>query len=305
MEFQCSIERGSSHEAMRIDWKFCASGVGGIHFCTLALVLLVSQAAEPVRALDDPTLEPQIIDGNAVEKGKYPFMVALYYRQDGSPSSRTQFCGGTLIDEDSVLSAAHCLQGESPQTVGATVGRTVLDSDQGKVREVTEFFKHPRYDRSETGFAYDSAVLKLDQPVSGIEPIRVASEDQNRFETPGRDLVVTGWGTTAKDPPPEEFPERMRKAMVPVVSDSRTADIYNRNVKRFYPPLMVAAGGEGRDTCIGDSGGPMFDRTDSGAFVQVGITSFGLGCAEEDIPGVYTEVNDPAVRNFIFNAAAK
>ncbi len=101
----------------------------------IALVLSVLQAAEPVRAQD---VEAQVIGGSTVEDGQYPFMAALYYRQDGSPSKRTQFCGGTLIDEDSVLTAAHCLEGELPRTVGVTVGRTVLDSDQGRVRGVTD-----------------------------------------------------------------------------------------------------------------------------------------------------------------------
>jgi secreted trypsin-like serine protease len=65
---------------------------------------------------------------------------------------------------------------------------------------------------------------------------------------------------------------------------------------------MVAAGREGKDTCSGDSGGPMFARQADKRY-QIGITSFGRGCGASGYPGVYTEVNARAVKPFIVNAA--
>ncbi len=266
----------------------------------LASVMLILRVAEPVRAQD---FETQIIGGNPVEDGTYPFMAALYDPTEGPPSPDTQKCGGTLIDEDSVLTAAHCTFTEdgrplANRRIGITVGRTVLTSDQGRVRGVSEFFVHPRYD-FDSSDKFDAAVLTLDAPVAGIEPIPVASEGQDQFETPGRPLTVTGWGN--RDPNGEVYPNRMRKAAVPVVSDSSAEEIYP---DRFAPSLMLAAGGDGKDTCVGDSGGPIFDRRDSGAFIQVGITSFGkLVCGPR--PGVYTEANAPSIRNFISEAAAR
>jgi secreted trypsin-like serine protease len=66
----------------------------------------------------------------------------------------------------------------------------------------------------------------------------------------------------------------------------------------------VAAGKKGEDTCFGDSGGPLFDRV-SGRYRQIGITSFGYGCATTRFPGVYTEVNAPRVQDFIERATAR
>lgn len=266
----------------------------------LASVFLVLRAAESVGAQDFGT---QVVGGTPVENGKYPFMAALYDPVFGRPSPNTQFCGGTLIDEDSVLTAAHCLFKPSgdlypTRRVGITVGRTVLTSDQGQVRGVSEFFIHPSYD-FDSSDRFDAAVLKLDAPVAGIEPISVVSEEQDQYETPQRVLTVAGWGAVTS--PKQTFPDRMEKASVPIVSDSRAEEFYPNEFSRN---LMVAAGGEERDTCTGDSGGPIFDRTGSGEFIQVGITSFGKDvCGPR--PGVYTEANAPSIRNFISGAAAR
>lgn len=261
-----------------------------------ALALLMSAAsAEPTRAQD---VEPQIVGGTEVDNGKYPFMAALYDRSEGPPSPDTLHCGGTLIDSDSILTAAHCFNSLYWGNTGVTVGRTVLtDNNQGYVRGVSALYVHPMYEYSRK---YDVAVLKLDAAVpAGIEPIRLADETQDRFEEPGRILTVTGWGNA------EVYPvDQMRKATVPVVSDDEAAAAWNGGgVRYFYPPLMVAAGNGNRDTCQGDSGGPLFGRNEAGRFIQVGITNFGRGCASETHPGVYAEVNEPSIRSFILDAA--
>ncbi len=86
---------------------------------------------------------------------------------------------------------------------------------------------------------------------------------------------------------------------MPVVSDRTARKRYDDS---YAKALMVAAGREGKDTCQGDSGGPMFERTDRGRY-QVGITSFGAGCRARNFPGVYTEVKNQNIREFIVSAA--
>ncbi len=265
-----------------------------------ALALLMSAtSAEPIQAQAD--VEPQIVGGTPVDDGQYPFMAALYNSSQGPPSPGTHFCGGTLIDQDSVLTAAHCLEDEEPSGTGVTVGRTVLSSNQGYVRGASRFYVHPMYDSSSN--KYDVGVIKLDAAVpGGIEPIKPADATQDHFEEPGRILVVTGWGRTET----ALSTDRMRKARVPVVSDSEAAAAYNSDAKKdFYPMLMVAAGDNEKDTCYDDSGGPLFERNEAGKFIQVGITSFGPpnGCAIRGYPGVYTEVNESSISAFIRIAA--
>jgi secreted trypsin-like serine protease len=290
----------------------------------LALVfatLLALGAAVPVFAAEEPTGEgttaedstteedgggaqPQVVGGDPVREGKYEFVAALLDKTKRGSDYRKQFCGGTLIDQDSVLTAAHCLEGTRAVQVEVVVGRAALDSDDGQKRNVLAIVRHPQYTTFKVSSNYDAAVLQLDSPVTGITPIELPATTRNAFETPGRKLTIAGWGNTRQQSPPNSnepnrFPNRMQEAEVPVVSDRAANRVYDRYTRR----LMVAAGREGKDTCQGDSGGPMFERTDRG-FYQVGITSFGAGCGARNFPGVYTEVNNPSISTFIEGAAA-
>ena len=269
-----------------------------------ASLLVFLQSGEPARAADGATYDPKIIGGTAVPDGKYKFVAALRNTRYGSTPYQQQFCGGTLIDRDSVLTAAHCVYGEPASPLRVTVGRTVLDSNQGQTRSVSRIFIHQFYEPSSDD-AYDAAVLKLNKPVSGIATIRLATTNQNLLETAGRNATVAGWGNTIAQPPGgsdgSSFPYRMREAQVPIVSDARAASVYG---SRYFKSLMVAAGKAGKDSCQGDSGGPMFAKAD-GKFTQIGITSFGAGCGADGYPGVYAEVNASSIRNFITNAASK
>ncbi|MBX6765336.1 MAG: serine protease, partial [Rubrobacteraceae bacterium] len=238
----------------------------------------------------------QIVGGKPVPNGKYPFMAVL---QVGVRGGGEALCGGTLIDPDSVLTAAHCVV--DARSVTLAVGRTVITSRQGRVRRAVAAYVHPRYDGARDN-RYDVAVLKLDRPVRGIKPIRLSTAAQNYLERPGRLLMVAGWGTTRENGSPSD---RMRATIVPVVSDAVAKRDYAHEgpQARFFPTLMVAAGRRGRDACQGDSGGPLFKAGRDP--VEVGIVSYGIGCARAHYPGVYTEVNSPGIRSFIVRAAAR
>jgi secreted trypsin-like serine protease len=280
------------------------------------------QRGEATQVANEHSHEPKVISGNAVPNGTYSFVAALLNTGYGRAPIQQQFCGGSLIDRNSVLTAAHCVTGPRGFPVPArplriSVGRTVLNSDQGQKSWVSNISIHPRYNVDT--FAYDAAVLKLSSPVSGIAPIKLASSKQNYLEKAGRKATVAGWGVTtalrACVPSPlyaPERPARMRQAQVPIVSDSKADQLYKdlcwfRDIKLPYtPPLMVAAGGTDKDTCFGDSGGPLFvARASSAKYTQIGITSFGQGCGTEGYPGAYTEVNNPSIRSFIKSAASK
>jgi secreted trypsin-like serine protease len=176
---------------------------------------------------------------------------------------------------------------------------------------------------------YDAGVVELRRPVKGIKPIELATSKQNYLERPGRNATVAGWGLQlayqpgADYPPKSRIQNHMRDAQVPLVSDSRARQIYTD----YIPPIMIAAGGKGKDACQGDSGGPLFvrtsgndddgrkngddsncddnDRGSGGEYTQIGITSTGAGCGAKGVPGVYAEVNNPSIRSFITSAASK
>src|SRR5215208_6410881 len=211
-----------------------------------------------------------------------------------------QFCGGTLIDKDSVLTAAHCLLKPKPDKLEVVVGRTALNQNRGQLRSVSRRFIHPRYN----GNGYDAAVLKLRRAVKGIKPIKLATAKQNNLEKPGHILTAAGWGVVKQRPGPFDVRTiRMHEVSVPAVSDSRAKRAYQSQGLKYLPSLQVAAGQKGNGACFGDSGGPLFD---SGSGTQVGITSHGAGgCGAARYPAVYTEVNNEQIGKWILRAAKR
>jgi secreted trypsin-like serine protease len=264
-------------------------------------MMLGSSVAVPVFAADGG-IEPQVVGGDPVPTGDYPFVASLGDVRYGGTAYRRHFCGASLIDRNSVLTAAHCVEGTPRRPLRVTVGRTVLSGSGGQTRRVSRIAIHPRFN-GVRNVKYDAAVLTLKDPVRGIRALRLAGAAQDGLEKPGRLATVAGWGNTIKQPPRGDngsrYPDRMHVARVPIVSDARARDAYGPT---FVGALMVAAGKEGKDTCSGDSGGPMFARQSDKRY-QIGITSFGNGCGARGYPGVYTEVNARAIRTFIVDAA--
>jgi secreted trypsin-like serine protease len=268
----------------------------------VSVVVFVHSGEAAPQAADEQTpyasVSPLIVGGTAVPNGKYPFMAALLDKRRAGDAFDELFCGGTLIDKDSVLTAAHCLVNAKPDKLQVVVGRTALNQNRGLLRSVSRRFIDPRYN----GNGYDAAVLKLSRPVKGIRPIKLATAKQNNLEKPGRKLTVAGWGLTGFK---STQPNRLRQARVPVVSDRRAERSYDAVLgpSGYVPPLMIAAGNSKVNGCVGDSGGPLFD---SGSRTQFGIVSGGYyKCGTARYPGVYTEVNNPNIRNFILAAAKR
>jgi secreted trypsin-like serine protease len=243
---------------------------------------------------------PMIVGGIAVPNGKYPFMAALLDKRRPGDAFDELFCGGTLIDKDSVLTAAHCLVNAKPDKLQVVVGRTALNQNRGLLRSVSRRFIDPRYN----GNGYDAAVLKLSRPVKGIRPIKLATAKQNNLEKPGHILRAAGWGVVKQRPGPFDIrPKRMHEVSVPVVSDSRAKRAFQSQGLKYLPSLQVAAGKKGNGACFGDSGGPLFD---SGSRTQIGITSHGAGgCGQARYPAVYTEVNNAQIGKWILRVAKR
>lgn len=290
---------------------------GARYLLAIAFAVVLGLAmAVPVFAADrDDKYQTSVVGGDPVPNGKYPFMVSLQANTSTARPSKEHFCGATLIDPDSVLTAAHCADyigaatvpgvSVSYRDVRIVVGLTRLDSSQGEVRHIqslTDVHIHPRYDRRTS--AFDAAVIDLNRPVQNIAPIELASAaSKDRLERPGRSARIAGWGTTKPVGPSEQnrddVSNRLREATPPLVSDRECDRAYNGDIQKA---LQVCAGQRGEDTCQGDSGGPMWVTTEAGRR-QIGITSFGIGCGTARYPGVYTEVNAPAIRSFITQAA--
>ncbi|MGH9186787.1 MAG: S1 family peptidase [Acidimicrobiales bacterium] len=269
----------------------------GVAVLAALLAIVLGAAAAPASAA--PTQpEPEIIGGDPVPDGKYPFQAGVLDQRIQGNDYNKQYCGGSLITSQWVLTAAHCVTNNRgrpmrPKPLRAVVGRTVLSSNQGERFRILEVRVHPSY--NPTTLANDAALLRLDG-TSSIAPIRVATSADEGLEAPGTMLTVSGWGDTQPGGG-VTYPDRLEEVDVPVVSDADCQAAYADD-GGIHAPTQLCAGAEGIDSCQGDSGGPLF-ATEPGGFVQVGVVSWGIGCALADFPGVYSELNSQSIRSFI------
>lgn len=258
----------------------------------------------------DSSVSAEIVGGATVPANKYPFQVALLDKRNGKKGFKKQFCGGSLIDADHVLTAAHCVQGRAtnrPKNLRVVVGATSLNSRQNVTRLIATITIHPDYNGKT--MRNDAAILRLDAPVdlTDFPAIRPAVPSDEDLEAPGTMLTVTGWGSTRKHVAgkkkrnkPPKYSHGLREVQVPVVaSDECNRDYGGPRDGGVNAEVMICAGQTGRDACWGDSGGPLFSDTPAG-FIQVGIASWGIGCAAPERPGVYTRVS--ALADFIQQA---
>jgi trypsin len=265
---------------------------------TVATVLLVALTATiavttPGSPTDSPgtppapTAGPSIVGGRAAQPGEYPFAVALL-RSSASSHYDAQFCGGSLIGPDLVLTAAHCVAGESPALIDVLVGTHDLLAGGQRIG-VQQIHIHPAYEQATT--VSDVAVLELDRLATQPTLVAVADPADLSAVAPGTPATVVGWGSTKTD----GYPTALRTVSVPIVSDESCRDSYGRQV---VESVMVCAGNDhgGRDSCSGDSGGPLMVRPDD-TWLQVGVVSWGYGCALPGLPGVYAEA--PALIDFL------
>uniref|UniRef100_A0A3Q3XJ31 Peptidase S1 domain-containing protein n=1 Tax=Mola mola TaxID=94237 RepID=A0A3Q3XJ31_MOLML len=229
-----------------------------------------------------PALNTRIVGGEVAPEGSWPWQASVH-------RFRSHSCGGTLINNEWVLSAAHCFQSISPSILDVYLGRQSQEgSNPNEVsRKVSQIINHPDYD-SRT-IDNDIALLKLSSPVSFtnyILPACLAAPDSTFHN--GTDSWVTGWGTIGSGVPLPS-PENLMEVEVPIIGNRQCNCDYG--VGRITDN-MICAGVRtgGKDSCQGDSGGPLVMKQGD-RWVQGGIVSFGEGCAKPDFPGVYARVS--------------
>ncbi|GAA2640763.1 trypsin [Paractinoplanes durhamensis] len=225
----------------------------------------------------------EVVGGVPAPEGKFPWMVRL-----------SMGCGGVLTAPRVVLTAGHCVDGTGEtDTIKVIAGTIDLKSPKALSAHSVKVYRAPGF-RDETR-GDDWAVIRLDHPLDlPVLPLTKTDDDRG-------DFVVMGWGQTREDSMKQE--RRLHYATVPTVPDDKCAKEYKKAGVKLVAKESICAGTKTVDTCQGDSGGPMVTRDAHGDWVQVGIVSWGLGCARDGYPGVYTQIS--AFRTDIRKATSK
>lgn len=209
--------------------------------------------------------DARIVGGVDAYQGQFPF----YGRWGG--------CGASLISSEFMLTAAHC----NPQKGNRIRLSAHNFYNDGLNVTIMKRFPHPN--KTEDELYWDYLLLQLEEPVVNVTPVTLNSE----ASIPGLDDILTviglGWLSYEPGSTPENLPDYLQVVNVPVSSHEYCAQAY----EGIDDNTMLCAGDSQYDSCVGDSGGPLLTSTGE----QVGVVSFGEGCAKAGKPGVYARVS--------------
>lgn len=227
-----------------------------------------------------------IVGGQLATPGEWPWQVFIH--------AGPYMCGGILIHESWVLTAAHCVTDDHDQAITTEAvwvvlgeyNRSAIDGTEQKIT-TTQIILHPEYDANTNN--NDIALLQLTTPAvfgNAVNPIPlVVTPVDDTLLVADTQAMVTGWGTTAEG---SMTSQELREVVVPLVSNEQCNHSYG-----IITDNMLCAGYAkgGKDSCQGDSGGPLVVPTADGGWKLAGIVSFGYGCARANYYGVYTRVS--------------
>uniref|UniRef100_U5ENX1 Putative trypsin-like serine protease n=1 Tax=Corethrella appendiculata TaxID=1370023 RepID=U5ENX1_9DIPT len=242
-------------------------------FAIIVIVALYANCAYSV-----PHYDTRVVNGESAEVGQFPYQVQLVVTV---PQGRA-LCGGSLISDQWVLTAGHCV--EKASSFDVRLGAVKFSSDgnaDGIVIKATKYIRHEKY--NPLFAANDVALVQLPEKVTfsdTIQPVKISS-GSDLFV--GREVVVSGWGLQHDK---GNVAEHLQYASLNVISNKECTQTFNPLVVKAT--TICAKGPQKQSPCQGDSGGPLV-LADEGTLV--GVVSFGhvLGC-EQGFPGAFARI---------------
>lgn len=226
----------------------------------------------------------RIINGDDAPEDKYSFAVSL-------ADSIGHFCGGSMIAPDTVLSAAHCAGGRYE----VIVGRHHVNDRDGDVVGVKKELKHPNYRASTTNNDY--MLLFLDRAIDADKVDVTYVTVSDRFLGKNEPATVVGWGDTHISDKVQDLAKELQEVEVYTMdnddcddSEGEIGGFKDNYHGQITDSMLCARHPEEKDACQGDSGGPLV-IVNGDSFEQVGVVSWGVGCAHDDFPGVYARIS--------------
>ena len=221
-------------------------------------------------------LDGRIINGEDTSIDEIPYQVSISF-------FGSHYCGGSIVAEQWVLTAAHCAD-EEPSDYKIRAGSSHSHVG-GSLHDVDKIIRHQKYFVSSVGIPNnDIALFRVTKPFTIDKTRQIIEMYEIDEETKvGMYSVITGWGTT--NPEISRPPTNLQTVTVPIISKDSCKKAYEKLTNMDAGQICAAYPEGGKDACQGDSGGPLvIDGR------LAGVVSWGEGCAVAGKPGVYTEV---------------
>lgn len=229
----------------------------------------------------------RIVGGTGSTFGEWPWQVLVREATWLGLFTKNK-CGGVLITQRHVITAAHCQPGFLANLV-AVFGEYDISGEVESKRSISKNVKrvivHRQYDAAT--FENDIALLELESPVSYDQHIVPICMPDDEDDFTGRMAVVTGWGRLKYG---GGVPSILQEVQVPIIENQVCQDMFETagHTKSILSSFLCAGYANGqRDSCEGDSGGPLMIEKDNGRWTLIGTVSHGIKCAAPYLPGVY------------------
>ena len=258
---------------------------------TIGLLLAAGLVTGPVVATESTEMQTsfssRIIGGEPAEKGQWSFMTALI-RSQASNSYQGQFCGASYLGDGWVLTAAHCVERINFNDFHVHIGvhdlfRAIIEGERAEIKAV---YVNESY-ADVSNYSNDIALIELkSKPNADAVALKTTEGDLSE----GQLLTVMGWGNTISDRnQTPQYPSVLRQVDLPYVPRA-TCQNLGDDYSDIGDDAICAGFPKGKkDSCQGDSGGPLV-YSHNGGIEQVGVVSWGNGCAQPNAYGVYANV---------------